>query len=367
MNRTMVDVLIKSWLEPEHVERIRESDPRVRVLYDTEMLPPPQGRRRLLYREESLPEPRDFSRTPEQERAWQEQLAQAEVILDIHLDDLDTLQASAPGLRWLQAGAAGAGEAVAGTGLLEAGVTVTTGSGIFSGPLAEFTVAAILAHVKDLDRLGRQRRERYWHTAATGTLKDKTVCIVGMGSIGEEVARCLHPFGCRLTGVRRSVTGRGTALGRGTGRGSENTWLLSSVHPAEGLAEAVAEADYVVVTLPATPQTHHLFDAPLIKAMKPGSYVVNVGRGAVIDEPALIAALGSGHLSGAALDVTETEPLPVDSPLWDLPNVLLGYHATAMTTGGTANKLLTDIFCDNLRRYLDGRPLRNQVDPAHLY
>lgn len=355
----MVDVLIKSWLEPEHVERIRESDPRVRVLYDAALVPPPQGRRRLLYRAESLPEPddEDFGRTPEQEAAWQELLAQAEVILDIHMDGLDSLAEAAPQLRWYQAGAAGAGEAVADTGLLESGVTVTTGSGIFSAPLAEFTAAAILAHVKDLDRLQRQRRERHWQTFASGTLEDRTVCIVGMGSIGKEVARRLHPFGCRLTGVRRSVTGRGR----------EDTWLLSRVHPADGLAAAVADADYVVVTLPSTPGTHHLIDGPMIKAMKPGAYVVNVGRGAVADEAALIEALRSGHLSGAALDVTETEPLPQESPLWDLPNVLLGYHSTAMTTGGLANMRLTDLFCDNLRRYLDGRPLRNQVDPARLY
>ncbi|QPP08054.1 D-2-hydroxyacid dehydrogenase [Streptomyces bathyalis] len=355
----MVDVLIKSWLEPEHVERIRESDSRVRVLYDTALVPPPQGRRRLLYRPGSLPEPDEggFSRTPEQEQAWEEQLARAEVILDLHMDDLHSLPEAAPRLRWFQAGAAGAGEAVAGTGLLESGVTVTTGSGIFSAPLAEFTAAAILSHVKDLDRLHRQRRERNWHTAASGTLEDRTVCIVGMGSIGKEVARRLHPFGCRLTGVRRSVTGRGR----------EDTWIVGRVHPVDGLAEAVADADYVVVTLPSTPETHHLIDDQMIKAMKPGAYVVNVGRGAVADEAALIEALRSGHLSGAALDVTETEPLPQESPLWDLPNVLLGYHATAMTNGGLANERLTGIFCDNLRRYLDGRPLLNQVDPTRLY
>lgn len=352
----MVNVLIKSWLEPEHVERIRAVDASVGVTYDPGLIPPPQGRRRLLYRPDALPaEQPGWQRTPEQEADWRELLSEAEVVLDIHMENLSALPQAAPRLRWFQAGAAGAGEAVAGTGLLEAGVTVTTGSGLFSAPLAEFTVGAVLAHLKEFGRLERQRRERDWHTAPTGSLDEKTVCVVGTGSIGEAVAARLAPFGCRLVGVRRSAPHAG------------EHGPFDEMYATADLAKAVADADYVVITLPATPGTRHLFDARLLKAMKPGAYIVNVGRGAVIDEAALVEALRSGHISGAALDVNEVEPLPKASPLWDMPEILLGYHATAMTTGGAANRRLTRLFCDNLRRYLDGRPLLNRVDPAHLY
>jgi len=351
----MLTVLLTDHLEKRNVERIRSVDPRVRVLDNSSLVRPPRGRYRLLYEpDEMLPPewPDDRERSPEDQRAWEDLHAEAEVVLDITLDDLDTLRGAAPRLAWLQGGAAGAGEKVHGSGLLEDGVVVTTAAGVFSAPLAEFSLAAILAHVKDFDRLRGDRETRLWRSVPARSLERATVCVVGLGSIGREVARRLRPFGPRIVGVRRSAP--------------EPDGLVDETWPTSALPDVLRETDYVVVTLPHTPETHHLFDAATVARMRPGAYLVNVGRGPVVDETALVDALESGRLSGAALDVCETEPLPQDSPLWTLPQVLVSSHATALVPGLSTERL-TDLFCENLRRHLDGRPLLNRVDPDRRY
>ena len=138
------------------------------------------------------------------------------------------------------------------------------------------------------------------------------------------------------------------------------------LHATEDLSEALGEADYVVATLPSTPETEHLLDEGAIRSMKPGAYFVNVGRGKVVDEGALSGALESGHLSGAALDVFEEEPLSEESPLWEFDNVIISPHATDNVPDLT-NSLLADLFCENLRRYLAGEDLVNVLDKRLLY
>jgi phosphoglycerate dehydrogenase-like enzyme len=138
------------------------------------------------------------------------------------------------------------------------------------------------------------------------------------------------------------------------------------LYSTDRLHDALGEADYVAVTLPGTPETRHLIDADAIAAMKPGAYFANVGRGSVVDEGAIVEALRSRHLSGAALDVFEVEPLPQESPLWELDNVIISPHSTDNLPELT-NKLQTDLFCENLRRYLEGEPLANVLDKELLY
>lgn len=349
-------VLLRDFLEPRNVERIRAVDPSVQVLYDADLVPPPRGRYRLLYEpDEELPAewPEGHRRRDDRQRAWEALHAEAEVVLDISLSDPASLTRLCPGLRWLQGVAAGAGEAISGSGLHEAGVVVTSAAGVFSAPLAEFSVAAVLAHLKDFDRLRVDREQRAWRSVAARSLERSTVCVLGLGSIGREVARRLRPFGPRVLGVRRTAAAPDPAL-------------VDEVYPTARLEEALREADFVVVTLPHTPETYHLLDARTIDAIKPGAYLVNVGRGPVVDEAALTEALKTGQLSGAALDVCETEPLPEDSPLWDFPQVLVSSHATALVPGLSTERL-TDLFCENLRRYRDGRPLLNVVDRDRCY
>ncbi|HEX2728791.1 MAG TPA: D-2-hydroxyacid dehydrogenase [Rubrobacteraceae bacterium] len=344
----MTTVVIASYFEDQHVRRIREVDDRTRVLYREDLVPPPRwdGDHRGVD---------GWERTPEQDKEFLAMLAEAEVLLDFPRGHGRELREVAPKLRWLQGSMAGAGEPARRAGLISSDVVVTTAGGVYSGPLAEFVMLALLSRVKDFDRLRSDQRERRWGERHVQTLEGATLCIVGMGSIGRAIARRARPFGMRVLGVKRAV--------REDDPAREDADRL---YETAGMREALAEADYVAVTLPHTPETNRLLDADAIAAMKPGAYFVNVGRGKVVDERALVRALQSGHLSGAALDVFEEEPLPPKSPLWEMENVIVSPHSTDNVPGLT-NRLLTDLFCKNLRRYLAGEPLVNELDHRLLY
>lgn len=344
----MVTVVIASYFEDEHVRSIQEVDGRVRVLYREDLVPPPRwdGDHRGID---------GWQRTPEQDREFLQMLSRAEVLLDFPRGHGRELREVAPKLRWLQGSMAGAGEPARRAGLIGSNVVVTTAGGVYSGPLAEFVMLALLSHVKDFDRLRSDQRERRWGERHVETLEGATLCIVGMGSIGRAIARRARPFGMRILGVKRAV--------REDDPAREDA---DELYETFGLREALSEADYVAVTLPHTPRTDRLLDAGALAAMKPGAYFVNVGRGRVVDEAALIKALESGHLSGAALDVFEEEPLPPESPLWGLENVIVSPHSTDNVPGLT-NRRLTDLFRENLRRYLAGEPLVNELDKRLLY
>jgi phosphoglycerate dehydrogenase-like enzyme len=344
----MVTVVLASYFEEEHVRRIREVDERLRVLYREDLVPPPRW-------EGDHVGPEDWRRTPEGDEELLAMLAEAEVLFDFPRGYVRDLTKLAPELRWVQGSMAGAGEPARKAGLLETEVVVTTASGVYSVALAEFALAATLSHAKNLEGLRRNKEERSWREGPTDTLEGKTLCVVGMGSIGRAVAGRARPFGMRIVGVKRAV------------REDDVAWRhADELYATDSLHDALGEADYVVVTLPHTPQTERLLDAAAVAAMKPGAYFVNVGRGKVVEEAALIEALERGHLSGAALDVFEEEPLPRESPLWDLPNVIISPHSTDNVPGLT-NRLLADLFCENLRRYLAGEPLINVLDKKLLY
>jgi phosphoglycerate dehydrogenase-like enzyme len=344
----MVTVVICSYFEEEHVERIQAVDERLRVLYREDLVPPPRW-------------PGDHVGSPEWRRSEEDEkellaiLGEAEVLYDFPRGHMRELIRVAPRLRWVQASMAGAGEVARKAGLQDTDVVVTTASGVYSGPLAEFAMMALLQHVKDLDRLRRDKAEKRWREAHTDTLYGKTLCIMGMGNIGRAVATRARPFGMRVVGVKRVV------------REDDKAWgYADELYATRDLRSALRKADYVVVTLPGTPETHRLLDAKAVSVIKPRAYFVNVGRGKTVDEEALVEALKSGQLSGAALDVFEEEPLPEGSPLWELPNVILSPHSTDNVPGLT-NELQSELFRDNLRRYLDGKPLINELNKKLLY
>jgi phosphoglycerate dehydrogenase-like enzyme len=232
---------------------------------------------------------------------------------------------------------------------------VTTASGIYSGPLAEFVLMAMLQHAKQLDRLRQDKTDKVWRQGAVGALERKTLCIVGMGNIGRAIATRARPFGMRVVGVKRTV------------REEDEIWeYADELYPTAELHAALEEADYVAATLPGTPETRHLLDAKAFAAVKQDAYFVNVGRGTVVDEAALVEALEGGRLSGTALDVFEVEPLPAESPLWGLENVIISAHTTDVVPD-LINGAQTDLFCENLRRYLAGEELINVLDKRLLY
>ena len=344
----MTTVFVTSYFEKEHVDRIRAVDERVRVLYREDLVPPPRW-------PGDHAGPEDWRRSPEEEEEFVAMLGEAEVLYDFPRGHTRDLTRVAPNLRWVQASMAGAGEIAQKAGLLETDVVVTTASGVYSSPLAEFVLMGMLQHAKNLNRLRRDKAEKAWRQTHTGTLEGATLCIVGTGNIGREISRMARPFGMRVLGVKRTVREDDPAREH-----ADELYTTDQMH------EALGEADYVAATLPGTPETLHLIDEQAIRSMKKGAYFANVGRGAVVDEGALVAALEDGHLSGAALDVFEVEPLPAESPLWDLENVIISPHATDMVPS-LINPRQTDLFCENLRRYLADEPLVNVLDKQLLY
>jgi phosphoglycerate dehydrogenase-like enzyme len=344
----LVTVVIASFFEEEHVRRIREVDGRLRVLYREDLVPPPRWPGDHVG-------PEGWSRSPEADREFVEMLAEAEVLYDFPRGHTQDLMRVAPRLRWVQGSMAGAGEVAAGAGLREADVVVTTASGVYSGSLAEFVLMGMLSHAKELERLRRDKAERAWHEGPTGTLEGKVLCIVGMGSIGRAIAQRARPFEMRVLGVKRTV------------REDDPAWShADELYETGRLHDALGEADYVAVTLPGTPETERLLDGEAMGMIKEGAYFANVGRGKVVDEEALVEALRSGRLSGAALDVFEVEPLPEESPLWELENVIISPHSTDVVPA-LINRAQTELFCENLRRYLAEEPLLNILDKQLLY
>ena len=344
----MTTVMIGSYLEQEHVESIRGVGEGLRVLYREDLVPPPRW-------PGDHAGPPGWRRTEEGERELLDMLGEAEVLYDFPRGYVGDLLRVAPKLEWVQGSMAGAGEVAEKAGLLGSGVIVTTASGVYSGPLAEFVMMAILQHAKELDRLREDKAEKRWRESHTGTLIGKIMCVVGMGSIGRAIAQRARPFGVKIVGVKRDI------------RDGDEAWdYADDLHETGDLHAALAAADYIAVTLPLTPETSRLIDREAVGAMKEGAYFANVGRGKVVDEGALAEALGDGRLSGAALDVFEEEPLPQGSPLWGLANVIISPHS-ADNVPGLTNGLQADLFGENLRRYLAGEPLLNVLDKGLRY
>ncbi|HSK36611.1 MAG TPA: D-2-hydroxyacid dehydrogenase [Actinomycetota bacterium] len=349
---TRTQVLIASPLEAELAARIQAADPRAEVLFEPELLPPAR------YPADHRGDPA-FERDAEGEARWRALLDRAEVLLGVPGDSAEGLAEvvnGLPRLRWVHATSAGAGEQVHKAELspeaLER-VAITTSSGVHAIPLAEFAVLGLLAVAKELPRLVEDQRARAWPEVRQPLreLSGQTLFLVGLGEIGREVARLGKALGMRTVGFRRT-------------QGPPPEWV-DEVHGPERLTELADQADAMVVSLPMTEQTAGLVDRTTIERLPASCIFVNVGRGGVVDEPALVDTLRDRRIAGAVLDVFATEPLPADSPLWTLPNVLVTPHAAALSA--RENERITELFTDNLRRFLDGRALRNVVEPGVYY
>ncbi|HTS15555.1 MAG TPA: D-2-hydroxyacid dehydrogenase [Candidatus Sulfotelmatobacter sp.] len=273
----------------------------------------------------------------------------------------DRILARCPRLRWVHSATAGV-ERVLTPSALARGLLITNARGVFSRPIAEYVMLMVLAISRRLPQLLELQRERTWQPLPGVELRDVTIGIVGLGSIGQAVASLATAFGCRVIATRRSAAGS-------TAEDADEALVpparLDLVLPPEGLPRLLAESDFVVLALPLTTDTADLLDGPTLAQLKPGAWVINVARGGLIDERALVRALREGPLGGAVLDAFRDEPLPPDSPLYGLPNCIVTPH-TSWSSGRVLTRSV-ELFCENLRRYRLGEPLRNVVDPAIGY
>lgn len=250
----------------------------------------------------------------------------------------------APELRWLHVFAAGVDHPFF-QRLLARGVRITTSSGASAVPIAHTVLLYVLALSRDLPGWGRDQAARRWNPRDVEDLQGRTLVVLGLGPIGLEVARLAQAFRMEVVGVRR------------TPRGDEpcETW------PLERLDDVLPRAEWLVLALPLADETRHVLDSRRLALLPRGARVVNVGRGALIDEAALAEALASGQVGGAGLDVFEVEPLPPESPLWTHPRVVVTPHASGTNPGNHLRA--AESFVENLARYARGEPLRNEAEP----
>lgn len=350
MTDDRIRVVLATPLAPELRSIVTDVDPRVEFLVDDELLPPQR------FPGDHTGDPA-YRRTEEQERRFFELLTQGDILYGIPDVDAGMLARAVrenPRLQWVQTMAAGGGSTVKDADLTADEldrVVFTTSAGVHGPTLTEFAVFGLLAGAKDLPRLQAQQRRHEWTDRwAMRQLHEMTVLVIGLGGIGADTARVLAAFGTTVIGVRRNPA---------------PVEHVERVYGIDELPHALSRADGIVITLPGTAETEGLYDAAMIAATKPGAIVVNVGRGTVIDETALVEGLDSGRIGYAALDVTAVEPLAADSPLWDRDDVLISPHTAALSS--LEDERIAELFADNLRRHLDGRPLRNVVDTRHFY
>jgi D-2-hydroxyacid dehydrogenase (NADP+) len=314
-----LDVLVLSRVTDRHLEQIRAVNSRVRVTATAD-------------REHACTLAKD-----------------AEVIVAWNVPDGVIERATR--LKWIHATAAGV-DTLLFPSVLNGRVLLTSSVGIHTTVLPEHVMAVILAFARRLHVAVRNQMARRWNRgAAIGEeLEGKVLGVLGLGAIGRALAPRAAAFGMRVIGTKRSP---------------EDIPHVEKVLPPEGTAEVLQTADFVVVLLPLTAQTRGLIDAKALARMKPTAVLINVGRGPVVQEAALIDALRQGTIAGAGLDVFDREPLPADSPLYELENVIITPHVSGASP--TYLDRAIPLFCENLRRYLAGAPMLNTVDPKRGY
>jgi phosphoglycerate dehydrogenase-like enzyme len=231
--------------------------------------------------------------------------------------------------------------------------TLTNGRGVFRWPLADWVIGVMLFYSFDLRRVLKQQEQGLWKPFVSSTLEGRTLGIVGYGAIGSAVASRARPFGMKIAALRRRPE-----------RFETDTLIDRSYGPGQ-LHDLIAASDYLLVVTPLTPETRGMIGEAELAKMKPSAVIINIGRGPVIDEAALVRALQAGAIRGAALDVFSEEPLPAEHPLWRMANVLLSPH-TADRVEGFLNPAF-DCFFENLRRFRNGEPLENVVDKQAGY
>lgn len=329
---TTIPIVLTRPVEEEYVRQIVAVDPRIEVLDGWPFM--------------NAEDHGDFSRRGQ----FDALLARAEILCGFW-PPVDA-PARTPRLKWLHAMLAGLDHP--GFARVMAGsVLLSNSAGIHRAQVSEFALMLMLNLVKGAPRFFQAQQERHWSPAIPGVLEGKTLGIVGLGNIGRATARLGRAFGMRVVATRRSASEAAVD--------ADADLLL----PAAALPELLARSDFVVVALPAIPATRGMIGEQELQAMKPSAYLINIARGTIVVEGALVRAVQEGWIAGAGLDTTASEPLPPESELWGLPNVIVTPHVSGRRPD--YNRLAIPLFCENLLRYLRGERLINQIDKDKGY
>lgn len=284
--------------------------------------------------------------------AIEREVENADVVLvsDFASHNAERVWRNATRARWIHMRGTGVDHLLTPT-LVAHPAVLTNGRGCFDRTIAEFVLTQLLALAKEVPSIVHAQSRASWEPRLTQRLDNVRVLVIGPGAIGTAIARLLHGVGVQVDGAGREERPGRTGFGR--------------IRSTAGLASYVGDYDYVVVAAPLTAETHHLVSADVLDSMKRSARLINTARGAIVDEAALVTALADGTIGGAALDVFETEPLPSDSPLWTMPNVLVTPHMAGDFVGWRQRQY--ELFADNFARFAEGRPLRNVIDKSLGY
>ncbi len=297
-----------------------------------------------------------------------ESLEDVEVLLrgPLSPDAFDRILGRAPRLSWVHSASAGV-ERVLTPASRERGIVITNARGVFSRPIAEYVMMMILSVSRRLPQLLELQRERTWQPLEGAELRDITIGIVGLGSLGRAIGALATAFGCRVVATRRrfDVGVEHAADAEHDETTEVHHLMVDQILSPDRLPELLAESDFVVLAAPLTRETESMINAEALAHFKPGAWLINVARGRLVDERALLRALREGQLGGAVLDTFREEPLPASSPFYDLPNVIVTPH-TSWSSGRVLDRSV-GLFSQNLRRYAAGEPLLNVVDPVAGY
>lgn len=337
----LIPILVNFPLEDHYTRKIETLDPHIRVLPVYEPL----------YR--GAPSEKESEWRAHEGAQLQAMLLEAEILFTSRFP-LDWLDRT-PSLKWVQLTSAGS-DYYQRSGLFDKrpDLLLTTASGVHEIPISEHIVAVILYFSRRLSIAARNQPLRKWERYKGEEMAGKTACLVGYGPIARRTARLLAALGMTVVCVRASIAEQQP--------GFES---VERFYPPEELNEVLSQSDFVVLAAPRTPRTEGMIGPAQLAAMKKGAVLVNISRGALIDEQTLIMALQTESIGGAALDVFEKEPLPETSPLWDMPNVLVTPHVSGSSPYYMSRAV--DIFCNNLARYLRNEPLKNLVDRERGY
>ena len=284
---------------------------------------------------------------PEGDEELLAELPDAEVFFGYHSPEVFSV---ATNLKWMQTTSAGL-DMMLTPEVREMGLQVTNASGLHAAPVVETAWALTLAVSRYLKHFGQCQRDQVWDQFTPYDLNHRTAGVIGLGGIGRRYAKIASAFGMRVIAVDKHAPEKPEEV--------EELW------PLERLNDLCAEADVVMIACPATSETQGLIGAEQLALMKPTGIIVNIARGGIIDEPALIECLTEGRIAGAGLDVTKIEPLPKDDPLWDTPRLVITPHIAGWSNDRSHS--VVRFFCDNLGRYKAGKPLRNLVDQQQGY
>lgn len=348
INNKAYNLLIASYLEPEHIERIRNTDPRINVIYEPELIAPQR------FPADHIGGP--LNRSEEQEQQWRSLLKEADILFDFDRSHFEDLPDLAPNLKWIQTTSSGVGQTINKWKyhIRMPDTIFTTAKGVHAQPLAEFCVLVMLVFCKKLFQTIEQQQKKVWERLSGTDLRKRTIGIIGMGKVGIEIARTAKCFGMKVLGVKRQVKGIDPASLHCDELYTQNDFHL-----------ILPRSEFLVLIAPHTSETEGMIGEKEFYMLPDGAILINIARGALVDEAAMIEALRTGHLAGAGLDVFQEEPLPPSSPLWTMENVIVSPHSGS--TSDRENGLITDLFCKNIKSYLEGKPMINQFDTTKMF